>query len=885
MPTRDRRRFVGQAIWYFLRQDYDNAELIVVDDGTDPVGDLVPRDSRIRYTRLDNQVPLGAKRNIACQLSNGELIAHWDDDDWIAPHRLSAQADHLLATHADVCGVSTTLHFRLHAGDAWSFQPPEGTLPWIAGGTLLYRRDVWAANPFPETRWGEDTAFLKQLPPGSIRAIEDPSLYIALIHPGNIAARNLSDPCWQRRPLHEVTARLAPDRDFYVALRNGRAAVATVRPPLESITVAAPFMVYDGYGSLSEYLVMGLERSGARVQVAPLRFDPAALSSEFNAILQRSRPQPGDVTLCFSWPRENLARFRNARDLFINTMWETSKLPSGWADILNQARAIIAPSHFVSKVFRDSGVTVPVEVVPYGVDPAVYHYEARPERAGLTTLTVGTFVPRKNIELGIAAWKQAFAGDQEARLIIKTRFRVQPYVPDDPRILFVDSEELTHGIAHWYRQADVLLALGNEGFGLPLVEGMATGLPVVALASEGQGDVCAGAEGLVLPVQPDRWEEFDYAPFGWCGVRGVPAVADVANQLRWVAGHRDEARAMGRAASEWTLKHRNIWSMGPATLDVMEQYTQPPRLLRRCYTLWACTGGTGGTGEASPTSAYTAALIAALPAVRVVASPTDLRGVRLLHIQHEEGNWNDAELARHIQQCRYAGVPVAITEHSVGQKARPWERDADVLVALNPEDATLLRERWPAKRIEMLPPGCPTWSPPRKPTRERVVGVFAGSGIEELAGRLHLLSGVTLLLFGPPLACEADVIAQAKAAGLPVRRLNPTLSGSELASELAQAADVLVYWSDGCSQAYTRHAALLGLASGVPVVTSREGFSGLRSVTYQPSDLTEGIEDLLGDMALRERLASSARSYCHEHTWTRAAEAHLALWRTLESGM
>jgi hypothetical protein len=27
----------------------------------------------------------------------------------------------------------------------------------------------------------------------------------------------------------------------------------------------------------------------------------------------------------------------------------------------------------------------------------------------------------------------------------------------------VDSEEPTRGMAHWYRQADVLLALGNEG--------------------------------------------------------------------------------------------------------------------------------------------------------------------------------------------------------------------------------------------------------------------------------------------------------------------------------------------------------------------------------------------------------------------------------------
>ena len=53
MPTRNRRAFVGQAIAYFQRQDYPARELIIVDDGDDPVGDLIPPDDpRIRYVAL-----------------------------------------------------------------------------------------------------------------------------------------------------------------------------------------------------------------------------------------------------------------------------------------------------------------------------------------------------------------------------------------------------------------------------------------------------------------------------------------------------------------------------------------------------------------------------------------------------------------------------------------------------------------------------------------------------------------------------------------------------------------------------------------------------------------------------------------------------------------
>ena len=60
MPTFNRRAFAGQAIEYFLRQDYPNRELIILDDGTDAIGDLVPADPRIRYLRLNKKYLLGA---------------------------------------------------------------------------------------------------------------------------------------------------------------------------------------------------------------------------------------------------------------------------------------------------------------------------------------------------------------------------------------------------------------------------------------------------------------------------------------------------------------------------------------------------------------------------------------------------------------------------------------------------------------------------------------------------------------------------------------------------------------------------------------------------------------------------------------------------------
>src|SRR5262249_51511468 len=119
MPTRDRRRFVAQAIRYFCRQDYPHTELILVDDGTDPIGDLVPSDPSIAYVRLPEPRSIGWKRNLANQRARGSVIVHWDDDDWYGPSRVRYQVDRLLAGPPGVCGLKTGWMFDLVEHSFW----------------------------------------------------------------------------------------------------------------------------------------------------------------------------------------------------------------------------------------------------------------------------------------------------------------------------------------------------------------------------------------------------------------------------------------------------------------------------------------------------------------------------------------------------------------------------------------------------------------------------------------------------------------------------------------------------------------------------------------------------------------------------------------------
>lgn len=196
MPTADRRDFVPRAIDCFLRQDYPNKELIVIDDGRDSIEDLMPVDPSIRYFRLNATMPLGAKRNFACERARGELIAHHDDDDWYAPHRLRHQVENLLSSGAQMCGARRPLFLDAESRRAWRFVYPENEKPWVAGASLCYRKSFWQANRFPDVNVGEDTLFVWNAARQDVLGL-DGDFFAARIHSRNTSKKETGGDYWQ----------------------------------------------------------------------------------------------------------------------------------------------------------------------------------------------------------------------------------------------------------------------------------------------------------------------------------------------------------------------------------------------------------------------------------------------------------------------------------------------------------------------------------------------------------------------------------------------------------------------------------------------------------------------------------------------------------------
>src|SRR3990167_3835938 len=228
MPTRGRAAFVAQSIRYFQRQDYPALELIIVyeEESDLPAG---IDDPRIRCIRMPARTSIGAKRNEAVRVAWGELIAHWDDDDWYGAQRLSRQAAPILHNLADVTGLNDMLFMARPLAEFWASSRAlfrRLFVENVSGGTLVFRRSLWEHHGrYPDTSLREDADFLLKTLRGGARLcrISGRSLCIYVRHDGNTwkfkEGHYLQQAAWTLVPAPECLS--DDDRDFYFPAAPG----------------------------------------------------------------------------------------------------------------------------------------------------------------------------------------------------------------------------------------------------------------------------------------------------------------------------------------------------------------------------------------------------------------------------------------------------------------------------------------------------------------------------------------------------------------------------------------------------------------------------------------------------------------------------------------
>lgn len=194
MPTADRRELVRVAIENFLAQGYANKELVIIDDGHERIDDLLPREGAICYQRIERGLTVGEKRNLACALAQGEIIIHWDDDDWRSDQWIGVQVRHLLEGKADITGLDQPYFYNPYLEQAWQYIYPKDDgrnwPAWVHGGTLCYWKSFWKSNPFPKLNIGEDVEFLWSRHPKRVVPHRGIYLYVAFIHDRNASPKH-----------------------------------------------------------------------------------------------------------------------------------------------------------------------------------------------------------------------------------------------------------------------------------------------------------------------------------------------------------------------------------------------------------------------------------------------------------------------------------------------------------------------------------------------------------------------------------------------------------------------------------------------------------------------------------------------------------------------
>lgn len=360
------------------------------------------------------------------------------------------------------------------------------------------------------------------------------------------------------------------------------------------IAVEGATKLEGSYGIVNVNLAMALHTLGVDVILSPWDQSEAACRAALaEAFPAASIPVTTDDSLVVDvhirqiWP-PIWSRPDDGGRLVVIQPWEFGSVPLSWLPGISQADAVWVPSSFVKAGYIQSGVTPgKVWVVPNGTDVAEAEPPHRQAHEGpLSLLFLGGGIFRKGPDVLIEALKSLPPPLlQQARLTIKetgydSYYRGQSLVDSSLRgapavaaITTVVREHLRRDkVAALVRSADVLVhPYRSEGFGLPILEAMALGTPVVVTAGGAADDFCGDDEGFLVPSDvavgstPFVGDTMtvDYPYFR------APRTQDLALVLAQLVGRQIDTAPKARKA--WERARGFKWArVGEITLEALD---------------------------------------------------------------------------------------------------------------------------------------------------------------------------------------------------------------------------------------------------------------------------------------------------------------------------
>jgi len=296
------------------------------------------------------------------------------------------------------------------------------------------------------------------------------------------------------------------------------------------------------------------------------------LSARFNKKLKK----PADVHVRHQWP-PNFTPPQEGHWVIIQP-WEFGSLPKDWIGPMNKnVDEMWVPSSFVRECYIKSGISADrVFVVPNGVDTLKFNPNAEPfclkSQKCFKFLFVGGTIYRKGIDILLEAYCNAFTAKNDVCLVIKDMGGQSFYKgqtakqmiaeiqkkDDSPEIEYLEQMMGESDLAGLYTACNCLVhPYRGEGFGLPVAEAMACGLPVVVTKGGACDDFCLEENAYFIDssVKPVNIPDYQLAKQGWLL---EPDHLQLQKILRHVCENKNEARLKGKKGTD-SIKRNFTW--------------------------------------------------------------------------------------------------------------------------------------------------------------------------------------------------------------------------------------------------------------------------------------------------------------------------------------
>lgn len=257
------------------------------------------------------------------------------------------------------------------------------------------------------------------------------------------------------------------------------------------------------------------------------------------------------------------------------TTTEVDGIPKDWVKILNEMDEVWTTSEFAKRSFKASGVTKPIYNMGEGVNVNYFHPKVAKMDLGNKDrfLFISNFAwgMRKGVDIIFEAFQKEFDESENVAFFIKALpsywgadinedmkrlYKREKAAPIIVAEAFMDP----YLIGSFYQAGNCLVFPSRgEGYGLPLIEALATGIPVITTGATGQldfltksGDPLPGVELIKAKKVPfDGTDSYFYKGFNWY----EPSVSDLRKKMRQVFTNYEKYKADALKTSEYIRAH------------------------------------------------------------------------------------------------------------------------------------------------------------------------------------------------------------------------------------------------------------------------------------------------------------------------------------------